>query len=248
MGKRRENRVSVSLPVRVAGLDQNGNVFSQTAQTIDVSRTGARLSGIRCLRGPGEMITIESGSRSARFRVVWIGIPGTSEDGHFGVKALQLEKRIFKIDPGELRADSYFPPTPYTPEPSLTTPSIPKSKPWDQSESRVSPRIRCSGVGQITQPGVTYPIWAKVTDISLGGCYLELVFTMSPHSPVKLQLTIHDRTFTAAGTVATSHPGVGAGIKFTRVDDASRIILVELLQQLTTQRRPGRPQGDGIAQ
>lgn len=243
MGKRRENRASVSLPVVVTGLDQNGNPFSQTAQTIDVSRAGARLSGIRCLRGPGEMITIECGSRSARFRVIWIGIPGSSEDGHFGVKSLQPEKRIFKIDPGGLGTDSYVP-QPQAPKPSITTASTPKPA-WDHSEYRANPRIRCSGTGQIIQPGVAYPIWAKVTDLSLGGCYLELVFTLAQNSPVELKLTVRDHTFTARGTVATSHPGVGVGIRFTRVDDASRNVLIELLQELTVQRRPAGLPGTG---
>lgn len=236
MGKRRENRASVSLPVVVTGLDQNGNSFSQTAQTIDVSRTGARLSGIRCLRGPGEMITIEYGSRFARFRVVWIGIPGSSEDGHFGVKTLQPEKRIFKINPVDSASDSYVP-QPQAPKPSITSAST-RQAAWDHSEYRVNPRVRCSGTGQVIQPGVAYPIWAKVTDLSLGGCYLELVFTLAQNSPVELKLTVRDHTFTARGNVATSHPGVGVGIRFTRVDDASRNVLIELLQELSVERRP----------
>lgn len=244
MGKRRENRALVSLPVLVTGLDQSGNPFSQTAQTIDVSRTGARLSGIRCLRGPGDMISIECGPRSARFRVIWVGIPGSSEDGHFGVKALQPDKRIFKIDPGELRTDGYVQQA-QTPNLSTATPSIPKPV-WDQSENRSNPRIRCSGTGQITQPGVAYPIWARVTDLSMGGCYLELVFAVAQNSPVELKLTVLEHTFTATGTVATSHPGVGVGIKFTRVEDESRKILVELLQKLSAPRRPGSPPGVGI--
>jgi hypothetical protein len=85
---------------------------------------------------------------------------------------------------------------------------------------------------------VAYPIWAKVADLSLGGCYLELVFTLAQHSPVDLKLTVRDHTFTARGTVATSHPGVGVGIKFTRVEDASRNVLIQLLQELTVQRPP----------
>src|SRR5512146_2634957 len=89
MGRRREPRVVVSIPVRVSGIDYDGNLFTQTAQTVDVSRTGARLSGVRCLRAPGEMVTIECGPNSGRFVVVWIGLPGSDEDGAFGVKALQ---------------------------------------------------------------------------------------------------------------------------------------------------------------
>ena len=120
------------MPVRVSGIDYNGNPFSQTAQTVDVSRTGARLGGVRCLRGPGEMVTIESGAHSARFLVVWIGQPGSSEYGIFSVKALQPEKRIFRVDPGEPRPDGYVPPS-VAPVPDAFTPRPAPAEAWDRS-------------------------------------------------------------------------------------------------------------------
>ena len=243
MGKRREHRVIASLPVVVTGTDQNGNPFTQTAQTIDVSRTGARLSGIRCLRGPGEMVTVECGSRSARFLVSWIGIPGSAEDGQFGVKALQPEKRIFRVELGEPRSDGYIPPPAHTPEPSTTSPVLRKSEPWDQSERRGFPRIRCSGTAQITQPGVAFPIWARIADLSLGGCYLELIFTMPRLSPVELIVTLNERRFAAKGTVVTSHPGIGVGVRFTDIGNESRSVVTELLRELTAERRPGQRPG-----
>ncbi len=238
MGKRRDNRVVVSMGVRVSGIDYDGNPFTQTAQTIDVSRTGARLSGIRCLRGPGEMVTIECGGLSARFLVVWVGQPGSSEDGHFGVKALQPEKRIFRVDPGAPRPDVYVPPLQQPSEPFVPTPPTPSS-PWDRSERRGAKRIRCSGTGHITQPGVAFPIWAKVADVSMGGCYVELVFAIPRGSIVDVSLTINNKTFAAKGKVVTSHPGVGIGIRFSHISPEDQKILADLLEELTAiKRRP----------
>ncbi len=245
MGKRRENRVFVSLPVVVTGIDQNGNSFTQTAHTVDVSHTGARLNGIRCFRGVGEMINLECGSRSAKFMLVWIGRPGSSEDGEFGVRALQPERRIFRVDAGEPRPDLYQTPQPKTQEPSTSNAS-PKFQNWDRSERRGFHRYRCSGTAQITQPGVAFPIWARISDLSLGGCYLELIFTMARHSPVDLILTVDDRRLAATGTVVTSHPGIGVGIRFNKMGDESRKVLHELIRALSASKSPGRISGLGV--
>lgn len=238
MGRRRDSRIVVSIPVRVIGTDYDGNPFKQTAQTIDVSRTGARLSGVRCFRGPGEMVTIECGSQSARFLVVWLGQPGTSEDGMFGVRALQPEKRIFRIDVNQSLPDGYQVPTaqpsaePFDPRPT-------PGNQWDHSERRGSRRIRCAGTAQIRQQGVSFPIWAKLVDISMGGCYMEMVFTIPRGSAVDIQLTINTRNLTARGKVVTSHPGVGVGIRFTEIATEGLMVLAEILQELTggTSRR-----------
>ncbi len=239
MGKRRDQRIAVSIAVRVMGTDYNGNPFTQTARTVDVSRTGARLSGIKCLRGPGEMVTIECGPHAARFVVTWVGLPGTSEDGEFGVKALQPEKRIFRIDFGQPRADGYVPPESKKEEETVAVAtSVARSEEWDRKERRGSQRVRCSGTGQITQPGGAFPIWTKVTDLSMGGCYLELVFTLPRHSPVDLKLTINGKTIVGKGTVTTSHPGIGIGVKFTSMDADNRIVLAEVVHELTTQKHP----------
>lgn len=222
----------VSLPVRVSGIDYNNNPFTQTAQTVDISRTGARLSGVSCLRGVGEMVTIECGPLAARFLVVWIGRPGSSEDGLFGVKALQPEKRIFGVDTGEERPDLYLAPAEHPPADPFAVRLPPKGS-WDHSERRKSHRIRCFGTAQIRQPGVAFPIWAKLADLSSGGCYVEMVFTMPRATALNVLLTIGSRNFCAKGTVVTSHPGVGIGIKFTEITQDNQKLLAEILQELT---------------
>lgn len=245
MGKRRENRVVVTLSVRVSGTDQRGNPFVQTAQTVDVSRTGARISGIRCLRATGDLVNIESGKGTARFVVVWIGQQGSAEDGHFGARTLQPDKRIFKVELPNTIPDPYKP-LPSLPEPQpFATPANPASEAtqWDTSERRLFERLRCYGTGQIRQPGVAFPIWAKIIDVSMGGCYLELIFTLPRHAPVELQMTINDHTFAAKGTVATSHPGIGIGVRFTGMEEKNRAVLREIMEGLWAKRNAVQSRG-----
>ena len=95
---RRDRRVPVSVPIKVRGVDSEGHQFTQSAQAIDVSRHGARLDGIGYVTRPGETIEVKRRWQSARFRVVWVGDPGTAEAGQAGVYALQPEKNPWGID------------------------------------------------------------------------------------------------------------------------------------------------------
>ncbi len=47
MGKRREPRAPIELPVRIFGTDQGGKIFSESVTTTDVSQHGAQLQGVR---------------------------------------------------------------------------------------------------------------------------------------------------------------------------------------------------------
>ena len=94
---RQEWRIAKILPVWVRGVDRNGNRFIQSAHTIDVSRSGARLDGVGCLTRPGEIIEVRRGWQRARFRVVWTGQIGTPQANQIGICCLEPNKCIWGV-------------------------------------------------------------------------------------------------------------------------------------------------------
>ena len=88
--KRREPRLAVSLPVQVAESDSE-NSFSQTTLLIDVSHRGARLDGVAQQLKAGEVVHLVSDGCDARFRVIWVGDPGTSQEGQIGLQRLTTD-------------------------------------------------------------------------------------------------------------------------------------------------------------
>jgi len=92
---RQDERIAKELRVWVRGTDRNGNPFVQSAQTIDVSRHGARLDGVGYLTGPDRIIEVRRGWRRARFRVVWTGQMGTAQANQIGVCCLEPNKYIW---------------------------------------------------------------------------------------------------------------------------------------------------------
>jgi hypothetical protein len=90
---RRSQRAREALRVFVRGKDRNGNPFSQSSYTLDISEDGARLDGVAYLTTPGEVIEVKRRWHGkARFRVAWIGQIGTSESNQVGICTLDSGK------------------------------------------------------------------------------------------------------------------------------------------------------------
>jgi hypothetical protein len=87
---RRSSRSAQTLKVFVKGKDRNGNLFSQSSSTMDISEDGARLDNVAYLTSPGEVIEVKRRWHGkARFRVAWIGQLGTSESNQIGICTIE---------------------------------------------------------------------------------------------------------------------------------------------------------------
>jgi hypothetical protein len=101
----RKARMSKTIQVWVRGTDRSGNPFVQSAHTIDIGRSGARLDGVGYLTGPGEIVQVKRGWRKAQFRVIWIGQLGTPEANQVGVCCLEGDKDIWRVPLPESETD-----------------------------------------------------------------------------------------------------------------------------------------------
>jgi CheY-like chemotaxis protein len=87
--QRREPRIAVDLPVQVRAQDQGS--LSLTTHLIDVSHRGARVDGLVFHLKPGEVVNLVSDGCDARFLVIWVGQPGTPQEGQIGLQSLATE-------------------------------------------------------------------------------------------------------------------------------------------------------------
>ncbi|MGB8579601.1 MAG: PilZ domain-containing protein [Candidatus Sulfotelmatobacter sp.] len=86
--QRREPRLSVSMPVKMVSQAQQD---LSEASIVDVSHRGARLDGAGFYPGVGEIVHLVSGGVDARFRVIWVGVKGTPEEGQIGLQSLTTD-------------------------------------------------------------------------------------------------------------------------------------------------------------
>jgi hypothetical protein len=97
----RKTRMAKTIQVWVRGIDRSGNPFVQSAHTIDIGRSGARLDGLGYLTGPGEVVQVKRGWRKGRFRVVWIGQLGTPEANQIGICCMEGNKELWPAPESE---------------------------------------------------------------------------------------------------------------------------------------------------
>jgi c-di-GMP-binding flagellar brake protein YcgR len=61
----------------------------------------------------------------------------------------------------------------------------------------------------------TPPLRAQTADISLGGCYVEMMFTLEVGTKVYLTIFLSDSKVNVEGVVVTRDMQVGNGVQFT---------------------------------
>ena len=58
---------------------------------IDVSHRGARVGGVAFSLKPGEVVNLSSDGCDARFLIIWVGEPGTPQEGQIGLQSLATD-------------------------------------------------------------------------------------------------------------------------------------------------------------
>jgi CheY-like chemotaxis protein len=77
------------------------------------------------------------------------------------------------------------------------------------------------------------PVPCTLTDLSSGGCYLEMPAPLPMNTRVILTMRLAKFESRAEGVVRVMHPEVGMGVEFTRTTNQQRKHLEEFIQALT---------------
>ena len=80
IGKRRQKRMKMVLPVRVWARDAANKPVLELAHTLDITPNGARLGAVRHQLKAGDKLMLQYHQRKIQFRVVWVApVEGTAE-------------------------------------------------------------------------------------------------------------------------------------------------------------------------
>ncbi len=210
MGKRTEPRSERALPVRVLGMDVNGRPILETVQTVNISRHGLVIEGLRSRVNPGEVVSLQYKDRKVRYRVVWEGEAGTERAGQLGLEQVNLHDDLWQKD---------------LPVP----PAAGRDQQERGGERRQHPRFdACLPVELRCEQAV--PIRAETSDVSLSGCYVNTLFPSPIDTVVTLVIWLREQKLAVKGRVRTSVLGVGCGIEFVDLSEADSQQLAEYLK------------------
>jgi diguanylate cyclase (GGDEF)-like protein/putative nucleotidyltransferase with HDIG domain len=105
-----------------------------------------------------------------------------------------------------------------------------KQKELANKDRRVYPRLKCRVTIELQSESGGAPVFANLTDISMGGCYIETSNILSPGSKIKLGFSMDDATLSAEGVVARLDPGSGVAVQFREVNRDGRDRMFKILE------------------
>jgi hypothetical protein len=214
MGRRSETRITKRAPVLVHGTDPSGSPFAVPAQLIDISGAGASLTGLNGVGLPGTKVELEYQGRKARYRIQWVGKEGTKRANQVGLRSLEPGSFIWGVQLPDWSEDTFDPGQ----LEDARTASIYRSGNGATAkgrERRVFMRHTCRIEAIVTIEGTDLSTPTIVSDLSLGGCYLEMLSPFPMSTSVELRMNPGNTTLHVHGQVRTSQSGMGMGISFT---------------------------------
>src|ERR1700758_2037706 len=97
-------------------------------------------------------------------------------------------------------------------------------------DRRAHPRLKCRVTIELQTEMGGIPLFANLTDISLGGCFVETSTILSPGSKIKLGFSMDDTSLTAEGVVARLDPGSGVAVQFREMNREARERMFRVLE------------------
>ena len=105
----------------------------------------------------------------------------------------------------------------------------------DVDNRRTQSRYACRLGAEVYRTGTSVPNHCCLTDLSAGGCYLEVPLSFPHSSSVEIVVRTYEMKLRLRGTVQASHPGYGVGVAFalTKEEQANVKKLIDFVAATT---------------
>ncbi len=108
----------------------------------------------------------------------------------------------------------------------------------DLDNRRTKTRYACRLGAEVYRPGIAAPHRCCLTDLSAGGCYLEVALPFPQGSPLEIVVRTYELKLRLRGKVLASHPGYGMGVEFELDTEEERANLKQLTDFVAATTEP----------
>jgi DNA-binding response OmpR family regulator len=224
---RREKRRYPRAPVHTPATISYPEVESAPATLVDLSEEGLSIQCERRLPPKSKIY----------FRFIlpgqmkWIQLSGDTmwqdSTGRAGIRFVDVPQSARRLLGEWLGSRSSLRDSNVTVELPLAASGRLRNSPPDR---RVQSRHACRLGAEVYRSGGSVPHWCSLTDISTGGCYVEIPLPFAVGTEVEMVVRTHDFKFRSRGTVQTVNPGFGMGVAFAAQTAQQRSQVQELIK------------------
>jgi hypothetical protein len=195
-------------------MDAKGRAFVDRVRVVNMSRGGALLEDVSCAVSVGDLVALRCDETTRRFRVIWEQ-PGSGEGRQIGLAGV-------------------------SPVPAVAEYWLPNSGPDEYVRPRVSirrehARYECEVAAELRLRDVSTPMWVTASEISEGGCRVQVPHAMPAGTAVSMSLWLDEERVWMHGAVTHSLYGCGTGIKFTKLERAALQRIANVLAASATE-------------
>jgi hypothetical protein len=223
--ERQTKRIHVALPIRVTYWDSESKPGLEMACTYDISEHGARVTGLRCVKGVGEVVAVERGRNKTFCRVVWVGEPNSELQGQIGIQSVESDRTLWETELRDME-EAY--------DPILIDGGLKRAGTFASHERRRRrERYALEGLAELMKQG-TNRIHAKadLRNMSEIGCLVSSPQVVLPGTELKVVLSVGDHELALKGQVRHGDQNAGLGIEFREIRKGERQILQFLMRKL----------------
>ena len=209
-----EPKVKLDLLVRIWGM-ADGRPFFQNVHTQEISKGGAKISGIEHRLSVGDVIGVQLGDKKARVKVMWVIDAGQTQKKDAGIEMLEGQ------------------PCPWQNELAKAETVAPVAQATSSSRDlRRFGRHRIPFPIEILQEAGGSRMRTQATDISGRGCYVETLMPLAKGTELSIILWIESEKVTTPAIVRACDGGVGMGIEFTGLSEDVQKRLQEVVEKM----------------
>lgn len=223
---RREKRRYPRAPVHTPATISYPEVESAPATLVDLSEEGLSIQCERRLPAKSKIyfrFTLPG-------QMKWIQLSGDTmwqdSTGRAGIRFVDVPQTARRLLKEWLNSRASLQESNVTVQLPLSAPRLPNSPP----DRRVQSRHACQLGAEVYRSGLTVPHWCSLTDISTGGCYVEMPLPFPVGTDVEMLVRTHNFKFHSRGTVQTVNPGFGMGVAFAAHTSEQRHQVQELIR------------------
>jgi c-di-GMP-binding flagellar brake protein YcgR len=240
----RERRRAVRLPVHSRATLDYSTTENAQATLVDISEEGTAIQSENRLPPSCKVyfkfnLPHQSSSVRLSAEVVWQDSAGRV--GMRFVDVPQGSRRVLRDWLGNAFAEGKAALTSTTASPpkNSPTPALPappqsalarfRSEPGNRRNESRKP---CKLGAEVFKTGTKVPNRCSVSDISVGGCYVEMPTPFPAGIQVEIQLRTRGTKLLIAGMVQSTHPGFGMGVRFHSLSPEQQNVLLQLLAEV----------------
>src|SRR6202043_2544101 len=109
---------------------------------------------------------------------------------------------------------------------------IEKQKHSSRKDRRLHARMKCRVTIELHPETGDGQMLGNLTDLSMGGCYVETTAILTPGTKIKLVFSLDDGNLDAAGYVARMDPGSGIAVQFKELNREAKEKMYRILEHV----------------